>query len=58
LIKGKHEKFREVSYSRSTKVNISSKEDFMLNIDGEVLKVREAAFEIIPKGIRLVVPSR
>jgi len=58
LIKGEHEKFREVTYSRSTKVNISSREDFMLNIDGEALKAKEAVFEIIPKGIKLVVPLK
>ncbi|MHC1720797.1 MAG: diacylglycerol kinase family protein [Clostridiaceae bacterium] len=58
LIKGEHEKFREVTYSRSTKVNISSREEFMLNIDGEALKAKEAVFEIIPKGIKLVVPLK
>jgi len=57
LIKGSHGTIREVSYSRSTNVRISSEEEFLLNIDGEISKVREASFEIIPKGLKLVVPS-
>ncbi len=56
LIKGIHGTVREVSYSRSTKVNISSEQDFLLNIDGEISRVREASFEIIPKGLKMVFP--
>jgi YegS/Rv2252/BmrU family lipid kinase len=56
LIKGSHGAIKEVSYFRSTAVVISSDREFLLNIDGEISKVSEASFEIVPKGLKLVVP--
>lgn len=58
LIKGRHESIKEVTYFKSKNVKISSDLGFLLNIDGEISKVREATFGIISHGIKLVVPSK
>lgn len=56
LIKGTHEGIKEVSFYKGKTVYISSDEDIALNIDGEVLKVKEVLFEILHKGIQVVIP--
>lgn len=58
LIKGRHESIKEVTYYKSKNVKISSEEGFLLNIDGEISKVREATFGIISDGLKLVVPLK
>lgn len=55
-IKGQHSTIKEVSFCRGRKVNISCAEEVSLNIDGEILRAKEVAFEIIPKGIKIVMP--
>lgn len=55
-IKGQHASIKEVSFYRGRKVKISCDEEVSLNIDGEILRVREVEFEIIPKGIKVVMP--
>lgn len=55
-IKGKHSSIKEVSFYRGRKVKINCNEEVSLNIDGEILRVREVEFEIIPKGIKVVMP--
>jgi YegS/Rv2252/BmrU family lipid kinase len=57
LIKGTHEEIKEVSFHRGKRVSIVSKDDIALNIDGEVCKVKEVLFEIIHKGIEIVIPA-
>jgi YegS/Rv2252/BmrU family lipid kinase len=56
FIKGLHGSLKEVSFYRGKKITIECDRDLTINIDGEVNKVRKASFEIIPKGIRIVVP--
>jgi diacylglycerol kinase family enzyme len=58
LIKGSHESIKEVTHFKSKKVKISSKEGFLLNIDGEISKVREATFGIISDGLKMVIPTK
>jgi diacylglycerol kinase (ATP) len=57
FIKGKHLGIPEVTMFRSNKVEINCSSEIILNIDGEVERVRKAVFEIVPKGIRVVVPQ-
>jgi len=56
FIKGLHGNLKEVSFYKGKKVTIECDRDLAINIDGEVNKVRKASFEIIPKGISIVVP--
>ena len=56
LIKGTHEGINEVSFYQGKTVYISSNDYISLNIDGEVLKVKEVLFEILHNGIEIVIP--
>lgn len=56
FIKGRHGEIEGVSFLRGKKVEIRCNNYITLNIDGEVYRVREAAFEIIPKGMHVIVP--
>ncbi len=58
IIKGTHESIKQVSYYRANRVSISSDKEFSLNIDGEVDRVKEAIFDIIPNGVRMVFPAK
>lgn len=58
VIKGKHENIKEVSFNRCNKLSIYMEEDTVLNIDGELTKVKKAEFEIIPKGIKVIIPNQ
>lgn len=58
LIKGKHEGIKEVRYFVSKEIKIRSEEGFLLNVDGEIFDSYEATFDIIPNGLKLVVPSK
>jgi YegS/Rv2252/BmrU family lipid kinase len=55
--KGLHGELEEVSFYKGKKVEIESSTHLLLNLDGEVQKVREAVFEIIPRSVRIVVPK-
>jgi diacylglycerol kinase family enzyme len=57
LIKGTHQGIKEISFLKGKTVHISSEDDIALNIDGEVSKVKEVCFEILHKGIQVVIPS-
>ena len=56
LIKGTHEGIKEVSFYQGNTVHINSNDYISLNIDGEVLKTKEVLFEILHKGIQVVIP--
>lgn len=56
LIKGTHEGIKEVTYYSADMVTISSTKGFTLNIDGEILKAKEATFEILKEKLKLVKP--
>jgi YegS/Rv2252/BmrU family lipid kinase len=56
-MKGKHGSLKEVSFYRGRQIRIECDREVSLNVDGEVQKVREAVFEVIPGGITLLVPG-
>ena len=56
FMKGKHEKFKEVTFYRSTKVYIESQSQISINVDGEVFKDTRVCFELIKGGILVAVP--
>lgn len=56
LIKGKHNEIKEVSFYKGRKVSIRAKEEVDLNIDGEITKRGKINLEIIPQGIKFIVP--
>lgn len=58
FIKGCHSTIEGVHFYRGKRVSISSEKPLLLNTDGDVRSVNDAIFEVIPKGIRVVVPAR
>lgn len=56
LIKGKHERIKEVTFYKGKKVTINSREEIAVNIDGEIIKRKNFTFEIIPKGVKFIIP--
>lgn len=57
LIKGAHKEIKEVSFYKAKKIEVISKEDITVNIDGEIAKRKNVIFELIPKGINFIVPK-
>lgn len=58
LIKGVHENIKEVSFYKCKSINIKSENEMSINIDGEVFRIKEAKFDIIPKGVTVVIPKK
>ena len=56
-IKGNIKDIKEVSYYKGKKVLVSSEKEFSLNLDGELLRTKKAEFEIIPNGIKIMLPQ-
>lgn len=56
LIKGVHSQVKEVSFYKGKKVIMSSEQEIIINVDGEIIKSRRVIFEIIPKKINFIVP--
>jgi len=56
FMKGKHKKFKEVSFHRSDKVSIESLTPIAVNVDGEVFRDTKVTFEIIKKGLFITCP--
>jgi diacylglycerol kinase (ATP) len=57
-IKGQHEDIKEVSFYRGKKVSVTSEEGIAVNIDGETFVNKKVDFEIIEKGINIIVPDK
>ncbi len=57
FMKGQHGRLKEVSFYTGKKIKIRSANPIALNIDGEVERVREAVFELVPQGVSLIVPK-
>lgn len=55
-IKGKHGGLEEVSFYKGKKIEVSNNHEMALNIDGEISMVKQAVYEIIPKGINIIIP--
>lgn len=58
LIKGTHGSIKEVSFHKCSKIEIDCSKSVVMNIDGEIQKNSKAAFEILPKGIKVLIPKR
>ncbi|HHW32112.1 MAG TPA: diacylglycerol kinase family lipid kinase [Clostridiaceae bacterium] len=56
--KGKHGGLEEVTFFKGKKIEVCNNHEMALNIDGEITMVKNAVYEIIPKGINLVIPSQ
>ncbi|MFL0246601.1 diacylglycerol/lipid kinase family protein [Candidatus Clostridium stratigraminis] len=56
VIQGNHETIKEVNFKNGKAVNIISKEDLAFNIDGEIIRGKEAEFQIIKHGVQIVIP--
>ena len=56
-IKGQHGKLAEVEFLRGKKILIESEEELSLNIDGEIFSSSKIDFEIIEKGIKVILPK-
>ncbi|MFD3157874.1 diacylglycerol/lipid kinase family protein [Haloimpatiens sp. FM7330] len=56
-LKGQLKSIPEVTYYRAKKVHVSSDKEFSFNNDGELLRSKKVSFEIIPKGIKVLVPT-
>ncbi|SHJ87208.1 lipid kinase, YegS/Rv2252/BmrU family [Clostridium amylolyticum] len=57
VIKGKHKNIKEVKFYKAKKVSINSSKEFVINIDGELIKDKHIDFEIIHHGIKVVMPE-
>lgn len=57
LIKGNHEEIKEVSFYKGRKITLSSKEEIAVNIDGEIIKSQQIQCNIIPQGIKVIIPQ-
>lgn len=53
LMKAKHEKSPVVSKEKSTEILIKSDKDMIVNIDGEIIKLKRANIKIVPNAINL-----
>lgn len=56
-IRGEHGQLKEVQFLRGKKVKIESSEELRLNIDGEIYPSFNIEFEIIEKGIKVIIPA-
>ncbi|WML34565.1 diacylglycerol kinase family lipid kinase [Clostridium sp. OS1-26] len=56
LIKGEHHQIEEVTFYKGKKVIVNSEEEVTLNIDGEIVKRKNVTFEIVPGGVKFIIP--
>ncbi|MDD4189652.1 MAG: diacylglycerol kinase family lipid kinase [Eubacteriales bacterium] len=56
-IKGKHEGLRGITFHRCNHVHIISTDSVPINLDGEVTRIDEATFDILPGALQIVVPA-
>ena len=57
FVKGQHASVKEAHFYRCKGLSMKCTKDIVLNIDGELEKVCEASFSIIPGGIKIVIPK-
>lgn len=57
FIKGKHCNIKEVSMLKGSKIKIEANEELPVNLDGETFYSRQIDFEILPKGINIIIPE-
>lgn len=57
ILKGKHDEAEEVSFHLGEIIKVSTDEDFILQWDGELEKCNQVTFNIVPSGLKLIVPK-
>ena len=57
-MKGLHGSIKGVHFYRGKKVEITVDMPIPMNLDGEILLVKNAVFEIFPKGLPFVIPAQ
>ena len=57
LTKNDIREFKDTYYNKCKTLKIISEKEIISNIDGEIIKANEFNFEIIPKGIKLIIPN-
>jgi len=57
LVKAKHTEAKEVEIYRAKDIEVESDNLFRVNIDGEIVEMDKLNMEVIPKGIKLIVPA-
>lgn len=57
LTKKDIKKIEETYYYKCKRLKVISEKEIISNIDGEIVKNKEFSFEIIPKGIKLIIPE-
>jgi len=57
-MKGLHAELKQVSFFKGKKIEIVSKDELCLNIDGEILSARTVNFEILEDAIKVIFPDR
>lgn len=58
FIKGRHGDIQGVHFFRGKHIELECESEMPLNVDGETHTVKNAIFKVIPRGIRIVVPTR
>lgn len=56
-MKGEHDSFEEITFRKIKKVVIRAETMFPINADGETFYAKEVKLEIVPKGIKIVIPK-
>lgn len=56
-MKGEHDSVEGITFKKIKKVVIKAENMFPINADGETFYAREIKFEIVPKGIKIVIPK-
>lgn len=56
-VRGAHKNIDKVYMLKGKKLIINGEDEFSVNYDGEVQSVKKAVFEIIHKGLSLVIPA-
>lgn len=57
FMKGKHKKFKEVTFYRAEKISIECEKPMAVNVDGEVFTDTKASFELIKEGLYVMMPK-
>lgn len=56
--KGKYREFPDIiEHHRGTCLQIASEEEFVVNIDGEIIHTKDISFKAVPKGINFIFPE-
>ena len=58
FIKGEHGTFKEVEFFKARSISINSYTEFPQNIDGEVSIAKKVVCDIIPGGVKVIVPIK